>query len=118
MFKYFPNVILTVFNNGRTLYNESFDFINLYPRADWSLLDPLYNVIVPNTTKKEDLELLLDLISFQIFREESYRQLDYKAMILYKLGEKERALGMISQINSLATKKKVRYKSMLYNMKK
>lgn len=100
------------------LYNECFDFINIYPRASWALLDVLYSMVVPSTTKKEDLEILLDLISFQIFRDESYRQLDYKALILYKLGEKERALAMVAQIQSKAAEKNLKYQSMLYSIKK
>lgn len=101
----------------QSLYDEAFDFINEYPRADWSLLDPLYAVVLQNTTKKEDLELLQDLISFQIFRDESFRQLDYKAFIIYKLGQKERALKMISQIRADAISKGINYQSMLHSVK-
>ena len=95
------------------LYNEAFDFIELYPRADWELLSPLYRIVISNTDKKEDLELLLDLISFQIFRQENPTNIDYKAAILYELGFKERALEMVQKANKLAAQSGVRYKSLL-----
>ena len=102
----------------KALYDEAIDYIHFYPKSDWDYLKPLYALVVPRTTKKDDLELLLDLISFQILREESYEQLDYKAVLLYKIGKKERALRMIKQINASAVEKGIRYKSMLYTLSK
>jgi len=99
------------------LYNEAFDYINIYPRSPWPYLQQLYKIIVPATTDKKDLDILLDLISFQLFREESHVKLDYKALILYKLGHKERALSMISDVNTMALNKGLKYKSMLYSLK-
>ncbi len=100
------------------LYAEAFDYLAFYPRSPWEFLDKLYSIVIPVTTIKEDLETLNDLISFQIFREESYRQLDYKAVLLYKLGEKERALHMIDAINRNALDKGIRYRSMLNDLTK
>ena len=98
------------------LYNEAFDFVNFYPRAPWNVQKQLFRILIPATSKEEDLNLLLDLISFQIFREKTYDKLDYQATILYKLGQKERALEMVDEINRLALEQGIRYKSMLYTM--
>lgn len=102
--------------DAEMLYAEAFDFMILYPRSPWEYLDHLYKLIVPATSDKEDLNILLDLISFQLFREKTYRKLDYKAVILYKLDQKERALSMIEEINKLALEQGVLYRSMLYGL--
>ena len=97
-------------------YNEAFDFLYLYPRAEWEFQDVLFNYLIPRTKIEDDLNALLDLISFQIFLERGYKQLDYKAAILYKLGEKERALSLIEEVNSLALQQSIKYKSLLYQL--
>ncbi len=102
----------------KVLYDEAFDYLQFYPNSEWTFLERLYSIVVPRTSNQEDLEILLDLISYQALREESYPQLDYKAVLLYKLGQKERALSMIQQINTKALEKGVRYKSMLYALSK
>ncbi len=99
------------------LYAEAFDYISIYPRTPWETLDPLYQFVVLQTTNKEDLELLLDLISFQLFRGKHYRKLDFKAFVLYKLGQHQRALDMIQEINQLAMESGVKYRSMIYSLR-
>ena len=95
------------------LYNEAFEYLELYPRTNWSYLRPLYAKIILATDEKSDLELLLDLISFQIFREHTFDKIDFRAAILYKLGEKDKALKLVQEANSLALKEGIRYKSLL-----
>lgn len=109
---YFSSIV----PDKKALYDESYDYISLYPRTEWRFLDGLYEIVLTGTNKKEELEELLDLLFFQISREEGYKQLDYKAFVLYKLGQKEKALNMIQQINELAMKKGVRYKSLIYSI--
>ena len=94
-------------------YNESFEFIELYPRTNWSYLRPIYEKVILATDDKEDLELLLDLISFQIFRKKTFDKIDFRAAILYRLGEKDQALKLVQEANSLALKEGIRYKSIL-----
>lgn len=103
--------------NKPSLYDEAFDYINFYQRSEWEYLNPLFQFVIQETKEKEDLDLLLDLISFQLFREENYEKLDYKAVILYKLGEKERALGLVKKVNELAFKEGKKYKSLLHSLK-
>lgn len=98
-------------------YNEMFDYVMLYPNSPWELLDPLYGRIIPQTTKEEDLEILLELVSYQISRESSFKALDYKAYLLYKLDQKERALSMVNDIMADAQSKGINYQSMLRSLK-
>ena len=100
------------------LYNEAYDYVVVYPDSPWNYLDNLYNIIIPNTNKKEDLEELLELMSYQVSRDPSYKQMDFKAYLLYKLGYKERGLSLVQDVMSDALKKGIRYTSMLSNQKK
>lgn len=100
------------------LVNECIDFLANYPHADWEVQDPMFKVALLNSSKKEDIEFLLDLISGQIFKEESYIKLDYRAVALYKLGQEERALKMISDITAKAAEKGIRHKPLLHQLKK
>ncbi len=109
---YFSSIV----PDKKALFDESYDYISLYPRTEWKFLDGLYEIAVTGTDKKEELEEILDLLFFQISREEGYKQLDYKAFVLYKLGQKEKALNMIQKINELAMEKGVRYKSLIYSI--
>ena len=102
----------------KALYAEAYDYITLYPRSPWDLLDGLYEIVATGTDKKEELEEVLDLLFYQVSRDPGYRQLDLKALVLYKLGQKEKALNMVSQVNELALKKGVRYKSLIYSLSK
>ena len=104
--------------NTKELVNESIDFLNYYPESSWDLQDHLYKVILANVKEKEDLELMLDLISGQIFKSKNYRKLDYRAVILYRLGHKEQSLKMLQEIASLAAAEGIRYKSMIYQIQK
>ena len=109
---YFSSIV----PDKKALYDEAYDYILLYPRTEWKYLDGLYEIVVQGTEKKEELEELLDLLFFQLAREEGYKQLDYKAYILYKLGQRETALKMMRQINTAAMEKGVRYKSLIYSI--
>jgi len=73
---------------------------------------------VPNTTKKEDLEILLELISYQVSRDPSYRQMDMKAYLLYKLGFKERGLSLVQEVMRDAKSKGVAYDSLIKTLNK
>lgn len=98
--------------------NEIFDFLNFYPDTPWEVLDPLYARALQLITLKSDLEILLDLISGQVFQGVNHRNLDYRAVILYRLGQKERSLALINEVMALAQKENVVYKSMIYSLNK
>ena len=99
------------------LYNEAYDYMVIYPDSPWSFLNNLYTLVVPNTDKKEDLEELLELISYQVSKDPSYRQTDFKAYLLYKLGYKERGLSLVDDLLLDAKNKGVNYKSLLSSLK-
>ncbi len=100
------------------LYNEAFDYVNIYPDSPWRFLNNQYSLVVPNTTKKEDLEILLELISYQVSRDPSYRQMDMKAYLLYKLGFKERGLSLVQEVMRDAKSKGVAYDSLIKTLNK
>jgi len=105
-------------SESEALINESIDYLGAYPDSPWELQDPLFNTVVNTISKKEDLELMLDLIGGQLFKEKTYRKLDYRALILYKLGQKDKALQLLSEVNEMAVKQGIRYKSLIYGLKK
>lgn len=104
--------------NVDILLDEIYDFLYYYPDAPWEKQDALYSLALKHTKEKEDFNILLDLISYQIYKDEDYRKLDFRAFILYKLGYKERALRMIEEIQEMALSEGVYYKSMLYSLAK
>jgi len=100
-----------------SLITEIVDYLAFYPRTPWKTLDPLYNKALKLISEKEDLQLMQDLIEGQIFQEKNYRKLDYKALILYRLGKKEQSLSMMNEIRKLSLEEGVNYKSMIYTLR-
>ena len=97
---------------------ELIGFLDLYPDTPWKVLDPLYYRALKLITSKEDLEIMLDLMGGQLFQGENYRKLDFRALILYRLGQKERSLRMIQEVMILAKKVDPSYRSMIYSINK
>ena len=100
------------------LLDEIYDFLYYYPDTPWEKQDALYSLAIKHTEEKEDFNILLDLISYQVYKDVDSRKLDFRALILYKLGYTERALRMIQDIHEMAMSEGVNYKSMLYSMDK
>ncbi|MEL6123914.1 MAG: hypothetical protein AAFR14_09330 [Bacteroidota bacterium] len=97
----------------KELYDECLDYVINYPHTAWEQQDPIYNLLIQAAESPTDQELLLDLISGQLFRGEHYKKLDYRAYLLYKLGQKTRALELIARVNELALKEGVKYTSLM-----
>ena len=100
------------------LLDEVYDFLYYYPDTPWEKQDALYSLAIKHTEEKEDFNILLDLISYQVYKDVDFRKLDFRAVILYKLGSTERALRMIQDIHEMAMSEGVNYKSMLYSLDK
>jgi len=100
------------------LYYEAYEYLAFYADSPWDYLKVLYSIVVPAVSKKEEMEELLELISYQISRDSNYRALDFKAYLLYKLGNKEKALSMVGEIISSAKEKGVKYESLLKSIQK
>jgi len=98
--------------------HEIIAFLDLYPDTPWETLDPLYGRALKLISSQSDLEIMLDLIGGQIFQGKHYRKLDYRAIILYRLGQKERSLKLISEVMSLAQEHEPSYRSMIYMINK
>lgn len=106
----------TAIDGKETMVTESMDFLTYYPDTPWEVQDNLYLTILNNIKTTEDLEIMLDLISGQLFKEKTFRKLDFRAYILYQLGKKEEALKMLQEVTSLAAEQGIRYKSLLNNL--
>lgn len=102
--------------NKEILMNEIYDFLYYYPETPWEKQDSFYKMAIDLTSQKEDFQILLDLISYQVYRNRNYRNLDYRAVILYKLGYTDRALGLMQDVQAEALKAGILYKSMLYEL--
>ena len=111
------NYFLYVALDIESLLTEIIDYLAFYPRTSWEILDPMYTSALKLISDKEDLLLMQDLIEGQIFQEKNYRKLDYKALILYRLGKKEQSLAMMSEIRKLSLEEGINYKSMIYTLR-
>ena len=105
-----------VLPDKEALLDELYDYLTIYNKTPWVEQDGYFELALEKTTSKLDLEELLDLVSYQIFREKNFRNLDFRAGILYRLGQKERALALLQEVAALSLEKKVNYKSMIYDL--
>ncbi len=96
------------------LMDELYNFLYYYPDTPWEKQDQLFALAMEQTKLKDDWLLLLDLLEYQLLKEPSYRKKDYKAAILYKLGQTERAQQLMKSIEEEAFADDPDYKSIFY----
>ena len=92
------------------LLDEIYDFLYYYPATPWDEQKAMFLTAIKYTQAKNDFLLLLDLLEYQIYQAVSFEKLDLKALILYKLDKKERALELMYEVERMQPE----YKSLLH----
>lgn len=98
--------------NKEVLMDEIYDFLYYYPETSWADQKSMFDLAIKYTDEKEDFLLLLDMIEYQIYLGSDHEKLDYKAVIMYKLGNKERAVELMKEVEAL----KPDYTSMVHQL--
>jgi len=92
----------SVLPDKQVMLDEIYNYLYYYPQTPWAEQKKLFDLALKNTEHKDDWLLLLDLIEYQILTEETYAKKDYKSYILYKLGNVDRAMELMSQVEGEA----------------
>ena len=86
----------------QVMLDEIYNYLYYYPNTPWPQQQRLFDIALKNTEHEDDWLLLLDIIEYQILSEETYAKKDYKSYILYKLGNVDRAMELMAEVEGEA----------------
>jgi tetratricopeptide (TPR) repeat protein len=98
--------------NKEVLMDEVYDYLYYYPETAWIDQKRMFDLAIKYSEDKADFLLLLDMIEYQLYLGSDHEKLDYKAVIMYKLGNKERAVELMKEVEIL----KPDYTSMVHQL--
>ena len=92
----------TVLPDKQVMLDEIYNYLYYYPNTPWPQQQRLFDIALKNTEHEDDWLLLLDIIEYQILTEETYAKKDYKSYILYQLGNIDRAMELMAEVEGEA----------------
>ena len=106
----------SVLPDKQVMLDEIYNFLYYYPDTPWESQKILFNLAIISTEHEDDWLLLLDLIEYQILSEPNYSKKDYKSFILFKLGNVERAMALMSEVEGEAIQTDADYQPLLFKL--
>lgn len=87
--------------NKEILMDEVYDYLYYYPETAWAEQKLMFDLALKYSAEKDDMLLLLDMIEYQLYLGDDHEKKDIKAVIMYKLGNKERALQLMREVEEM-----------------